>query len=107
VVFREHSEIERVIVVEHTHFGVERGRTPLTRFILNEARGDRRIPPGRFFERTIQRDRSGGTGDRDPAFEVGGLVVDPASWRWYATFLTSDRRRCKGHAHTEPERRRR
>jgi hypothetical protein len=59
IVFGEHPEIERVVVIDNANFGVECGRLTFARVVLEKMAGDRRVIPRCFVGQAVERNRSG------------------------------------------------
>ena len=76
VVFGEHTEVDRLVVVEDAHFGVVGGRLALAGIVLDEVVGHRRVEPRRLVERAVELDRARGPHGLKTPVEAGRLVVD-------------------------------
>ena len=76
VVLGEHAEVERVVVVEHAHFGVEGRRLALARVVLDEVLATGASRQAGFVERPVERHRCGGPNGQQPPFEPRRFVVD-------------------------------
>ena len=76
IVMREDTEVERLVVIKDAHFGVEGRRLSLAGFVLEKPAGNRRVAPGRFVQRSVERHRTGCARGQEPSLETCRRVIE-------------------------------
>ena len=80
VVVGEHTEVQRLVVIEHSNLGVVGRRRAFTRLVLNEAARRGRTAPRSFVNHSIDGDGTRRSNRREPPLQTCCVIVDRGRW---------------------------